>query len=201
MTDEVNLHRDISNMKRREIVAKLDQEKPILLDKDGNHLLNTPWVLWSHDNLCQNWDIKNYRKHETIRTMEDFWHVYNGLPSLLNKDMWFLMRDGIPPLWEHAINQEGGSWQFRIENPAADNTWLTLSIHLVTENICLKPEDSNLICGISLSPKENNVSTISVWNLSSTKTSHTMFPSNIEDVDFMKSRYKPHRSRKLGPTQ
>jgi hypothetical protein len=126
--------------------------------------------------------------------------VYNGLPSLLNKDMWFLMREGILPLWEHPINQDGGSWQFRIEGSAADNTWLTLSLHLVTENICLKQEDSNLICGISLSPKENNVSTISVWNLSSAKISHAMFPSNIDGVDFTHSRYKPHCSRKLGPS-
>jgi hypothetical protein len=198
MTDEVKSHRDISNMKRHEIVLKLDQEKPMFLDPTGNHVLNSPWVLWSHDHKSQKWGVNDYRKHAVIRTMEDFWSIYNGLPSLLNKDMWFLMREGIPPLWEHPINQEGGSWQFRIDGVAADNTWLTLSIHLVTENICLKQEDANLICGISISPKEHNVSTISVWNLSSSKTSHTMFPSNIDGVDFTQSRYKPHRTRKLG---
>lgn len=199
MTDEVNSHRDLTNIKKSEIVAKLDHDNPKCINKDGNHKLNAPWVLWSHDHLCPNWGVKDYRRHCVIETVEDFWNVYNGMPSLLNKDMWFLMRKDIPPLWEHPINQEGGSWQFRIEGSAADNTWLTLSIHLITDNICLKYEDARSICGISLSPKEHNVSTISVWNLSSSKTSHTMFPSNIEGVDFVRSRYKPHRSRKLGP--
>jgi hypothetical protein len=183
---------------KQEIVSKLDLEHPEYIDARGQHMLNSGWCLWSHAWDCHGWALEDYRKHATIYTVEQFWEVFNGLPSLNNRDMWFFMREGIPPRWEDPKNLQGGSFKFRVSGQDIDNTWLTLSLHLITETMCLSRHDANLISGISLSPKKNNFATLSVWNLDCTHTEHAIFPSNIEGIDFQMSRYEPHLERKLG---
>lgn len=183
-----------------EYVTEFNREHPELVNEDGTHPLHTGWVLWSHLPSSKNnkWDLPSYRKHATLRTVEDFWNVYNGLPSLVNQDMWFLMREGIPPIWEHEINSEGGSFKFRVPGAKLDNIWLTLSRFLVTENMCIDPEDSLLISGISMSPKQNNFFTVNIWNMDSASTDCTQFPSNIDGIDFKMSRYHAHSQRRYG---
>lgn len=180
-----------------EIIAQLDLEHPDYL-KDGKHKFNTPWVLWSHAHDCKGWEEKDYIKHTTINTVEDFWNVYNGFASLNNRDMWFLMRNGIPPRWEDPINKEGGSFKFRVAEKEVDNTWLTLSLYLVSESMCRRLEDANLICGLSISPKSKGFSTINVWNLDKNHTQHAIFPTNIVGINFTMSQYQPHGERKMG---
>lgn len=179
-------------------IAQFDKDYPHFLNPDGSHKLSGRWVLWSHDHDKRGWKLGDYTKHVTMSTTEEFWQVYNGLMPLNNKDMWFLMREGIPPLWEHAINAEGGSFKFRVDGSSVDNTWLTLSLFLISENMCLRPEDASLISGLSISPKANGFATISVWNLDSAVTRADQFPKNISGIDFNMSRYDPHKSRKLG---
>jgi hypothetical protein len=179
-------------------LKEFDNEHPELLNPDGTHRLSDKFVLWSHDHNDRGWKLSDYRKHCIISTVEEFWNVFNAMPSLINLDMWFLMREGIPPLWEAAVNKEGGSFKFRVQGNYADNTWLTLAMHLVTENMCMEAHDAQLISGISLSPKRGNYCTVSVWNLDRRHTAHAIFPSNINGVDFNMSRYEAHCDRTCG---
>jgi hypothetical protein len=183
---------------KSEFVSQFDGEHPELLNPDGTHQLSDQWVLWSHAHDNRGWKLADYRKHNTISTVEEFWETFNGMPSLINRDMWFLMREGIPPLWEAPVNNEGGSFKFRVNGNKVDNTWLTLAMYLVTENMCMQVHDSQLICGISLSPKSSNFHTVSVWNLDSRHTEHAIFPVNINDIKFNMSRYEAHAERKCG---
>ena len=184
--------------KYQQFVTEFNEEYPESVDHNGNHPLNCEWVLWSHDWDKKGWQEKDYDSYGSIATVEEFWNVYNGLPSLLNKDMWFLMRKGIPPRWEDPININGGAFKFRVAGDNVDNSWLTISLFLVTENSCLDIDDANLICGIGLSPKQKNFSTVSVWNLDSSHTAHAQFPKNIDGINFNMSRYEPHNGRKFG---
>jgi len=184
-------------MSTQTVIEQLDIEHPEYL-KGTSHMLNCPWVLWSHAWDCKKWDEKDYLKHVTVRTVEEFWELYNGLPSFNNRDMWFFMREGIPPRWEDPINQEGGSFKFRVAAKDIDNTWLTFSMYLISENMCRNPVDANLISGIALSPKANGYSTVSVWNLDKRHTAHAIFPSNIHGINFNISLYQPHHDRPLG---
>lgn len=180
--------------------AIFDKEHPEMRNDDGTHKLADRWVIWSHEphHVNPSWDLSGYRKHCTISTVEEFWEVFNGLPSMINDDMWFLMREGIPPRWEDPVNKEGGSFKFRVPGDKADNTWLTLAITLVTENMCLKPADAALISGISLSPKRGNFCTESVWNLDRHHTRYAIFPENIPGINFEMSRYEAHIDRHCG---
>jgi len=180
------------------VVTELNETCPHYLNSKGEHLLNTKWVLWHHSFDSGNWELNGYNKYATISTVEEFWLIYNDLPSINNKDMWFLMRDGIPPRWEDPKNKEGGSFKFRVRGEHAENTWLALSSYLVTENICINPVDSELISGLGVSPKNNGYVTISVWNLDQTRTKYAVFPSDIPGIDFKFSLYQAHCQRKCG---
>lgn len=178
--------------------VEFDQEHPELINKDGTHKLRDSWVLWSHDADNPSWGLDGYRKHCTVSTAEEFWSLFNAMPSLINRDMWFFMRKGIPPRWEDPVNTEGGSFKFRVSGDRADNTWLTLALNCVTENMCMNITDAELISGISLSPKRGNFCTISVWNLDSGHTAHAIFPKNINGINFEMSRYEAHNGRNCG---
>lgn len=177
---------------------EFDKDHPELVDAHGRHVLGDKWVLWSHQPYQENddWTLRGYTKHATISTVEEFWEIFNGFPSLVNKDMWFLMREGVPPIWEHDVNAQGGSFKFRVSGDRIDNVWMMLAMFLVTENMCLRAEDSVLISGISMSPKQHNFSTLNIWNLDSAATDCTQFPNNIEGIDFKMSRYHSHQRRK-----
>ena len=163
----------------------------------GEHPLKDTWVLWQHNRASRDWSLKGYLSVAEFNTVEEFWNIYNDLPTLVH-DMWFLMRKGIPPLWEDEINQKGGAYKFRIANSTADNTWLILTLHLISETICLEPELSSLVSGISLSPKNYGYSTISVWTLEADKIRLHTFPNNIPGINFKTSLYEPHIARRCG---
>jgi len=126
------------------------------IEKDGvrQHKLNNTWVLWRHPVNSTDWSISGYQKVAVISTVEEFWAIYNILPTLVapritssesvggvadesvtdeEYDMWFLMREGIPPIWEHVKNSQGGAFKFRVHRSKGDNHWLTLSVKLVSE--------------------------------------------------------------------
>ena len=179
-------------------IEQFNKDHPELLNADGTHKLADHWVLWSHAHDNNGWRLQDYRKHCVISTVESFWGIWNAMPSMINRDMWFLIREGIPPQWEAPINKQGGAFKFRVQGPDVDNTWLTLAIHLLSENMCLAPSDAELISGISVSPKKGGYCTISVWNLDSTRTERAIFPANIPGINFERSLYDPHDVRKCG---
>lgn len=162
---------------------------------DSEKRLNNNWVLWYHDVESDDWSLAGYQKLITISTIGEFWRLYNSLPTLVH-GMWFFMREGITPRWEDEINQEGGAYKFRIKNEQADNNWLTLSMFLVTENMCKNPSDAELISGISISPKRRGFVTLSVWNLDKDRARIAIFPTNIHGIDFKSSLYEAHSNRK-----
>lgn len=163
------------------------------------HSLQRAWYMWSHPVDSYDWSLESYKKHSIrIDTVETFWEIYNDIGTINDKDMWFLMADGVPPIWEHEINRKGGSFKFRIRGSDAENTWLTLSMHLVSEMMCKSADHAMGICGIGISPKKNGFCTISVWNLDSTQTDCAVFPSNIPGIDFHMSMYQPNSDRRLG---
>jgi len=176
-------------------MSALPEEYKITVNGQVEHALNDEWVLWYHDFENSDWSLSGYEKILTIATVEDFWRVYNCLPTLVH-GMWFLMRKGITPRWEDEINAEGGTFKFKVKHEEIDVNWLTLSMYLVGEQMCRAQNDAELISGISVSPKKHGYATLSVWNLDATKIGTAIFPSNIPGIDFTVSRYEAHSNRR-----
>lgn len=183
---------------QQKIIADLDKTCPHYLRPDGKHSLNTNWILWYHSAESRDWSLDGYKKYAVIGTVEDFWEIYNDLPSINNRDMWFLMREGFPPRWEDPVNAEGGSFKFRVRGDEAENAWLTLSTHLISENLCKGQADSEFNSGLGVSPKKNGYVTISVWNLDKCRTASAQFPTNIPGINFSSFLYEAHSDRHCG---
>lgn len=193
MTEEQTTYQDF--------VKEFDSKHPHSVNPDGTHPLHSTWVLWSHPpaSVCDRWDIDSYVLHGKVSTVEDFWNIFNGMKSLVNPDMWFFMRENIPPIWEHNINKAGGRYKFKVTGNQVDNTFLNLCVHLVTENICLDGRDSIFISGVSVSPKQKDLSTVSIWDIDSSVNDSKKFASNIKGIDFETGLYDVHVGSKSRP--
>ena len=76
--------------------------------------LSQTWVLWYHDPNNADYSLESYIKILTFNTATEFWSVVEAISSeAWNSGMFFLMRDGIRPLWDAPENDKGGAWSKR----------------------------------------------------------------------------------------
>lgn len=159
------------------------------------HPLNTNWVLWFHNPEDNDWSLESYVKVATINSFEIFWQLYNNLnKGNIENGMFFLMREGINPLWEDSKNVNGGCWSFKIFKKNIYDSWIDVSINLVNETLTKELDNSDTITGISLSPKKA-FCIVKVWNNDKTKNSNSILSDNIINLNLKESLYKPHCDR------
>ena len=129
----------------------------------NKYVLNTKWILWCHSLTNNNWDLESYNKIYELENIYD----YKSINELINlndyhNSMFFLMRDGILPIWEDVNNIEGCSLTIKIPNNKVKKEWDKLILNSITENLKLNKEDYEDINGLSISPKkEFNI--IKIW--------------------------------------
>jgi len=158
-------------------------------------LLNNTWILWFHDPNDSNWKINSYKKIANIKSIEEYWGLYEKLSeTVVQKGMFFLMREGILPIWEDEKNKDGGCWSFKIGKKDIYNAWVELSISLLGETIMKELQHSTTITGISLSPKKN-FSIIKIWNNSSDKNKSNLLSRRIPHLYICDSIYKAHKDK------
>jgi hypothetical protein len=162
------------------------------------HPLNDTWVFWYHDVKSTDWTITGVEKLFTFNTVEDFWILYNkiGDNSIdLTNGMYYLMREGYPPLWDHEKNIDGGAWTFKVDKRQLGKFWEEISCYCVGESICSAPET---VVGLSVSPKIRFV-TVRVWTSNITQpdklyeivakeTQTNALPINFKDARFTGNR-------------
>lgn len=129
-------------------------------------VLKSKYVFWSHELSNKDWSINGYDKICTISTVSEFWKLYNNLPKLgYLKNSFFLMREGVEPIWEDPSNRNGGFCTLKVNVNNCLNLFEDLSVRLVCDKV-LSNCDDNEINGISISPK-NNWAIIKIWNKNS----------------------------------
>ncbi len=144
-------------------IGSLNVEAIIPVEIKKFHPLNDQWVLWFHDMKNSNWTINGYEQIFQFDTIEDFWILYNGINDFTN-GMYYLMRLGYPPIWDHEKNINGGAWTFKVDKRNLNKFWEELSCYCIGETIC---DESNSIVGISISPKIR-FATVRVWTNNTT---------------------------------
>jgi hypothetical protein len=97
----------------------------------------------------------------------------------------------INPLWEDKYNRSGGFWSFKINKTDAELVWQTLSVYLISENICKSLDESMLINGISISPKRN-FCIIKIWNNDNKYCDKMLLNNNIPVINYNECMYKSH---------
>lgn len=138
--------------------------------------LNCVWALWYHK-IHNDWSPASFEKLYTIETLHEYFTMINCLKKNAHffNEHFFLMREGVLPLWEDNENRKGGCWSFKIDVKDSFRYFTCVSMHLIGNNIMYDNEKniSEHVCGMSFSPKNNYNTIIQIWNkdakLSNTK--------------------------------
>ena len=143
------------------------------------HHLNGKWNLYYHLPHDKNWEVSSYSAIlREIDTAEKVVSLNQSIhDNIIKNCMLFVMRDGITPMWEDPKNRNGGCFSYKIINKHAPEVWKTLLLLLCGETLCIKPEFSKHINGITISPKKN-FCIIKIWM----DVSHLQDPSIIATV-------------------
>jgi hypothetical protein len=119
--------------------------------------LDNKLLLWYHSNTDINWTLDSYKNIASLSTIEDYWLYTNKLNNIyINNCMFFLMKEGITPLWEDESNINGGCISIKLQLPDAYELWCSLSKYLAANILDEK------INGISISPKKT-FNIIKIW--------------------------------------
>jgi hypothetical protein len=159
-----------------------------------NKKLKTNWVLWFHELNNNEWGIDSYKQITTLSTIGNTLYTLNQFKNLINLDngMFFIMKEGIHPIWESDDNINGGYWSFKILKHDAYQTWKYLVLSLVGMVLTTNIDDMACINGITSSPKENNC-IFKICNNDSSKNNVSMLTTEIPNLMSDVSRYTVHR--------
>jgi len=126
--------------------------------------LNGKWGLYYHLPDDKKWDLASYKTiANAIHTVDQTIAVNEKIPEKVVKYcMLFAMRDGITPMWEDKQNRNGGCFSFKVLNKQVYQVWKTLFYALCGETLCRDRKYSNLINGITISPKKS-FCIVKVW--------------------------------------
>ena len=160
--------------------------------------LQSTWVLWTHKVKDRNWNLESYSQVMTITTVKELVQFVNSFGKLnVNNYQYFLMKEGIAPIWEDKSNRNGGVCTFKTEiiptvlpkKISAVPVWNFLVQKIVGATLFKDMSDIN---GISFGPKHNNA-IIKIWNKDSknnlSKTLPEIIKSQLSDLSI---KYKPN---------
>jgi hypothetical protein len=132
------------------------------MEKINNFQLKNTWILWFHKVNDNNWSLESYSKVFEIKTYYDFLFILKEIDNIIS-GMFFLMKEGIIPIFEDKNNINGGYWSLRITKKDSYDYWEKILYYLCIENIVVDEKYNNFINGVSISPKINNC-IFKIWN-------------------------------------
>jgi hypothetical protein len=156
--------------------------------------LNKKWDLWFHNLSNPDWTINGYTKIYTLETVEEFWEINMRMNiNIIQNGMFFLMKEGIQPLWEHESNINGGCWSYKISKKECYISWVELLIAICGETL-LEDKYNNIINGVSISPKKN-FCIMKIWTNNNENSSNSLLSTNIYNLNISQCLYKEHKER------
>ena len=124
--------------------------------------LKNNWVLWFHKVNDNNWSLENYSKIYEIKTYKDILFILKEIENITS-GMFFLMKEGVTPIFEDNNNINGGYWSLRITKKDSYDFWEKIIYYLLVDKITNDDKYDEYINGFSVSPKINNC-IFKVWN-------------------------------------
>jgi len=155
-----------------------------------NFDLKNKWVLWFHKTDDKKWSLSSYIKVIEIKTYFDLLFVLKDIHNI-TCGMFFLMKDGINPIYEDEKNINGGYWSIRITKKESYDFWEKLVYYMCIDHLTIDPTHEVNINGISLSPKINNC-IFKIWT-DNYKNMNTKYMRNdLNFIDWSETFYLEH---------
>ena len=159
-------------------------------EKLENFDLKNKWTLWFHKVNDNNWSLDSYLKVFDIKTYYDFLFILKDLENITS-GMFFLMKDGIIPIFEDEKNINGGYWSLRITKKDTFEYWEKILYYICIENITINDEYESKINGISISPKINNC-IFKIWTSNFDEMKTEYLRKDLEFINWEDTFYLQH---------
>jgi hypothetical protein len=155
-----------------------------------DRLLNNKWTLWIHLPNDPDWKITGYYKICTVSTIDETISIIESIPpALIKTSMFFIMKDGVKPIWEDPNNKNGGCFSYRVSHKILYNVWKNISYSMMG-NMLISDDYSDIITGVSVSPKKQ-FSVLKVWTRNKEHTDPSML-RNIHGLSSTSCLFKSH---------
>ena len=146
---------------------KIHTDKIDKIQSGDNLLLNGSWLIWKHNNTNNDWSIDSYEKIYKINSIGTFWRFFNNFNYLDKINyQYFIMREGIMPIWEDINNKYGGICSIKIDyfnnknrNELGSEIMICICLLLLNETLIINNEKLN---GISYAVKNRSI-LIKLW--------------------------------------
>ena len=152
--------------------------------------LEDKWVLWYHRVDDEDWSLKSYQKLTTLSTIEDFYKMANSIKNI-SAGMFFIMKEGITPLWEDERNVKGGYWSYKVNKSLCNKVWFELTASLIGKTLTADINHYKYINGISFSPKINNC-IFKIWNNDKRISDNYIISNSIQNLNIKDAYYKSY---------
>jgi hypothetical protein len=191
----INVGNKIENEIENETDDNLSEDSEMVLEDYENsgteYLFENKWNIWYH-HVKNNWRIDGFNNIFTISNIREFWDINNNIDYIggINTQHFFMMKEGINPLWEDDNNKNGGCWSIKIPIEKTYELWMKLSIYIVGENIT--PTEPGIVTGLSICAKNPITSVVKIWNNNNKKNSIKLLPVDIINEYGYNIIYKSH---------
>ncbi len=155
-----------------------------------NFDLKHQWTLWFHKVNDSDWSLTSYTKIYEIKTYFDIIFIVKEFNNI-SSGMFFLMKDGISPIFEDKNNIEGGYWSFRISKKESFDYWEKIIYYMCVDKLTINDKDEERINGISISPKINNC-IFKIWNNNFKEMNTKMMRKDLDFINWDDTFYLEH---------
>ena len=160
-----------------------------ILEK-SNFDLKYKWILWFHKVNDNNWTLDSYSKVFEIKTYYDLLFILKELENITS-GMFFLMKDGIIPIFEDVNNINGGYWSLRITKKDSFDYWEKILFYICIDQLTIDDKYENMINGVSVSPKINNC-IFKIWNSNYDKMKTEYLRKDLDFINWEETFYLNH---------
>ena len=160
--------------------------------------LENGYILWYHSVVDKSWEKDSYINlcqdlpGKVIKTANQLWSIFSFFNNNFTAGMFFLMKEGIMPMWEDPGNSNGGYWSCKVTKRNSNDIWKKISAGFIGNSLTSDNDKMKSITGISISPKISNC-VMKIWNNTSKISSCDMFTEEIDCLSPSSIRYNKHQ--------
>lgn len=124
------------------------------MDTKSSKCFQNQWTIYFHDFMDSNWNKNSYEKLITLKTVSDFWTVFDIIQPKLSRGMFFFMKNDIFPKWDDNYRCDKYAFiSIKIIKENVASFMENILVNLLSETLSIVEKDN--IHGLSISPKKN----------------------------------------------
>ena len=155
-----------------------------------NFNLKHKWVLWFHKMNENIWTLESYSKIFEITTYYDILFIQKEMKNI-TAGIFFLMKEGIDPIFEDKMNKDGGYWSLKIPKKDSLLYWDKIMFYLCIDRLTNTDNEAEMLNGLSISPKINNC-IFKIWNCNFKKMNLESLRKDLNFINQNEIMYLQH---------